>query len=196
MKIFVTRHGESVDDLNGSYGGASNWPLTEHGRTQALAAGKRLANQKVKAIYTSPMRRAHESASLIRKVVGDVPFQTVFDLRERNTYGVMSGLTKEVADELFGYLVDATGKIPGVDNKCAPGGEEYLDFVVRVRTALDYVILDAEEKGYDRIVIVTHGKFTLALFRDVLHVGTDYDKNLASINCIEFVPPKLLSIGD
>lgn len=193
MLIYITRHGESVDDLTGHYGGATNWNLTEEGERQAALAGSRLQVEGVQAIYASPMERARKSAEIIQSVLGGVPLSTVFDLRERNTYGLLSGLTPDEAEKLFGYLVAETQKVAGVGNACAPGGEEYPEFIARVKRAFDYVVQDAREAGYERIAIVTHGKFTLGLFRDVLNISDEYDKSLASINIIEYIPPRLVS---
>lgn len=192
MNIYLIRHGESIDDLNGCYGGVSNWPLTDTGKQQARRAGKQLSSCNIQAIYTSPMARAKESAEIIQSAVQNTPLFTVFDLHERNTYGVMSGLTPQAAQELFGYLVDKTGKVPGEENHCAPGGEEYSDFLTRVKNAFNYVITDAITKGYTSIAIVTHGKFTKALLNDVLLIDNTYNKELGSINHIEFIPPRLI----
>lgn len=192
MLIYVVRHGESEDDLSDSYGGAANFRLTDHGRDQARTTASKLKAANIAAIYASPLARANESATIIAHELGDLPVETINDLRERNTYGVLSGHTKVRARELFGYILDSLDFEPGKGTKCAPGGEEYEPFINRVRGAFSEVVQKATDAGYETIAIVTHGKFTLGLFTSVLGLGEEYDKDHGSINAIEYQPVRFL----
>ena len=186
MLIYVVRHGESEDDLSDSYGGAANFPLTDHGREQARATATKLKDANIEAIYASPLARANESAEIIGHELGDLRVETINDLRERNTYGVLSGHTRARARELFGYILDSLDFEPGKGTQCVPGGEEYGPFIGRVRGAFNDVTRKAAEAGYETIAIVTHGKFTLGLFTSVLGLGEEYDKDHGSINAVEY----------
>ena len=176
VHIYVVRHGESVDDLSDSYGGAANFPLTDHGRDQAKATATRLKDANIAAIYSSPLARASESASIIAAELGNPPLEIINDLRERNTYGVLSGHTPARAEELFGYILSELPYKPGQWPHAMPGGEEFGPFVERVRGAFNEVVRKATSAGYETVAIVTHGKFTLGLFTAVLGLADQYQK--------------------
>lgn len=193
MHIFVIRHGESEDDLSDSYGGAANFRLTARGKEQAASVASRLTGSGISAIYSSPLARARESADIISVGLGGVSIETVSGLRERNTYGVVSGHTRAQAQDLFGYILDTMPEKPGQGQACAPGGEEYEPFVNRVRSAFEYVVDTAGNAGHEHIAIVTHGKFSLALFQTVLRLTESYDSDHASINVLEYHSAKFAS---
>jgi broad specificity phosphatase PhoE len=193
MLIYVIRHGESEDDLSDSYGGAANFRLTDHGREQAKATAGTLIDANISVVYASPLARANESASIIATELGGLIVETINDLRERNTYGVLSGHTKTRAQELFGYLIDSLPYKPGEWPYCMPGGEEYEPFINRVRSAFEQVISKAARGGHENVAIVTHGKFSQGLFGGVLGLGDEYQKDHGSVNVIEYYAPRLNS---
>ena len=192
MLIYVIRHGESEDDLSDSYGGAANFPLTDHGRQQAKTTASSLKDANISAIYASPLARARESAEILAAELGGLTVETMNDLRERNTYGVLSGHTRTRAQELFGYLIDPLPYKPGEWPYCMPGGEEYEPFINRVRSAFENVVSKATRDGHQTVAIVTHGKFTLGLFTGVLSLGEKYQKDHGSVNVIEHHPARLV----
>ena len=193
MFIYVVRHGESEDDLSDSYGGAANFRLTDHGRDQAKATATRLKDANIEAIYSSPLARASESASIIASELGGLPLEIVKDLRERNTYGVLSGHTRVQAKELFGYLLAELPYKPGEWPHAMPGGEDFEPFIERVRGAFSEVVRKATTAGHEIVAIVTHGKFTLGLFTGVLGFGDEFQKDHGSINLIEYHSPRLVN---
>ncbi|MFI6236289.1 histidine phosphatase family protein [Micromonospora sp. NPDC050784] len=190
MLVYVVRHGESEDDSSDSYGGAADFRLTDRGRAQIAQVVGDLKEFGLQAVYSSPLARARESAEIIGREL-HLPVTVVFDLRERNTYGVLSGHTRSQARELFGYLLDRLDFVPGEGRDCVPGGEEYGPFVERVRGAFQAVIDSAADSGFSTVAVVTHGKFTKALFTEVLQNGADYSEGHASINSVNSAAPPL-----
>ena len=66
--IILVRHGQALNNIDSGVGGYQDPPLTELGRKQAKAAGKRLAKEldgKEFTVYCSPLKRANETASII-----------------------------------------------------------------------------------------------------------------------------------
>jgi broad specificity phosphatase PhoE len=180
LQIHVFRHGEAEDDELDAYGGAANFRLTDTGRRQAREAAQDFADAGIEFIYTSPLARASETAEILSQHLSTTPsVRMVSELRERNSYGVMSGVTKAKAAEIFDYvLADLTEK-PGYSREPLLGAEDFEDFISRVRTAFEAVVADATSQGYHQIAIVTHGKFTQALFEFVVDLGHPVDLDLS-----------------
>ncbi len=63
--IYLMRHGEVHNPTNVLYGRMPGFMLSEAGIQQARAAGKHLRNQRIAAIYCSPMERARQTAALV-----------------------------------------------------------------------------------------------------------------------------------
>jgi 2,3-bisphosphoglycerate-dependent phosphoglycerate mutase len=188
MRICMMRHGEAQDDIDDCYGGIADFPLTDKGRDQARQTAALLVPYAPTAIYSSPLKRAHETAAILAEVLG-LPAPTVIeDLQERNSYGVLSGVNKDTAKLVFGNVLAKLKEKPGYSKEPIPGCELWDDFVVRVRGAFEAVVADASANGHTTIGVVTHGKFTAALFEDVLHVKEPYDLKLSALNILRYQP--------
>jgi len=63
MKIFFTRHGEAIDDIENKYGGWYDPELSPAGIKGALESGHKLKEKDAKAdlILSSPLKRAKSS---------------------------------------------------------------------------------------------------------------------------------------
>lgn len=125
--LFVVRHCEPA--LTGVLLGQCDPPLGEAGRAQAAA----LRFPKLAIIYSSPLRRALETAQAIAR---GAPVEIIDDLREI-TYGLWDGRVWaeiEAADpELAARkLADWRGVTP-------PGGETWKHFSARVMRAFDRI---------------------------------------------------------
>jgi broad specificity phosphatase PhoE len=84
-------------------------------------------------------------------------------MRERNSYGFLTGTSKEKAraehPELVNKLKDYLFTIKG--------GEKYEDFTSRIRNAFNEIT----SSKYGKIAIVSHGGPICCLFRSVLNFG-------------------------
>ena len=63
--IYLVRHGKVENPKQVIYGRLPGYGLSEEGKRQAHALGKHLSKQAIHAIYTSPLERARETASII-----------------------------------------------------------------------------------------------------------------------------------
>ena len=95
-KVFLVRHGETEWNKLGKFQGCQDIPLSEEGIVQAQYLSKKF-NSNFDYIYTSPLKRALQTAEVIatnKKIKPSI----INDLREIN-FGEWEGLTlKEISD--------------------------------------------------------------------------------------------------
>lgn len=147
--VVLIRHGQSLGNAEGRFGGHTDTPLSPRGRKQAKATARALANEKFDAIYSSDLPRAIETASPLANRVG-VQLQTTDALRERSV-GVMEGLTFEEAAEQHPEQYQAL--LRRDFEHVLLGGESYRQMLDRASRKLDEAI--AQYPG-GRIVMFTH----------------------------------------
>ena len=92
-RVFLVRHGATVLSAEDRYAGSVDVALSDEGRAQARALGKRLAGEPLAAVYTSPMSRAQDTARLIVDGRG-LDVATVPEMRETD-HGHWEGKTRE-----------------------------------------------------------------------------------------------------
>lgn len=149
------------------YGGAADWDLTENGAKKIEKFRPTFEKFNVEKIYVSPLKRAYKTADILNKKT-NVPVERVIDLHETNHYGYLTGLEKNLAKELFAYLLER----PEYQNasyykrKCMPGGESADELDKRSKNVVKQII--KESKGLNTIAIVTHGGVLRSIFFTIL----------------------------
>lgn len=71
--ILLARHGETDDNRARRFQGRRNSPLNDTGRAQARALAAEVRDERVVALYASPLARAWETASIVGEVLGLEP---------------------------------------------------------------------------------------------------------------------------
>jgi broad specificity phosphatase PhoE len=71
--ILLARHGQTADNAGGRILGRRDPPLTAVGAAQAQRLGTALADRGLRALWTSPLRRARSTAEIVGTVLGLVP---------------------------------------------------------------------------------------------------------------------------
>jgi 2,3-bisphosphoglycerate-dependent phosphoglycerate mutase len=89
--LMIIRHGETEWNRDLRFQGHGDSPLTEIGRTQAQALGRRLAGAAIDRLICSDLGRARETAGYLAAATG-LDMDTDARLRERH-YGPFEGLT-------------------------------------------------------------------------------------------------------
>jgi len=161
MKIYLIRHGETTGDVEDRYGGAYDDNLSKKGKEQEKELGEKLADKNIEIIYHSPLIRAEETATIVGQKL-NVPLEEIKDLRERDNYGELTGITKKEAKEKYPEEVEELESNP-IYHKL-PHSEEYYDFAERIIASFNSVI--KIDRGV--IAIVTHGGPIKTIFREVL----------------------------
>ncbi len=119
MTLLLLRHGESEGNVQRRIQGWLDYPLTPIGWEQAAASGRFLAGREAVALYSSPLRRARETADRVAEHTGheviDLP-----DLREYR-FGEAQGLLWDEARERWGLVGRdwGSGRIPGEEGVTA-----------------------------------------------------------------------------
>jgi len=149
MKLFLVRHGQTDWNLVRRFQGWSDIPLNAAGRQQANALAEHLSSQAFDAVYSSQMRRAHETAEII--IARKIGIQTNTRLQEIN-FGDWEGMTYDEIKEKYPDALK-TWENDVVQN-APPGGETVEQLVLRVHSVLND--LHERHQGHT-VLIVAHG---------------------------------------
>jgi broad specificity phosphatase PhoE len=146
--IYLARHAESDWNAENRFQGHSDRPLTERGRAQAEVLADELADKPLDAVFSSPLRRALETAELVaaRHQLSAVPVDA---LREVDVGG-WAGLSRSEVEARFPeafarWLAGGEGW---------EDGETYDEMAERVLAVVREVASD-HPKG--TVLIVSHG---------------------------------------
>jgi broad specificity phosphatase PhoE len=153
-RLILIRHGESIANAEQRFTLGGHEGLSERGHEQARATAEVLARRFAPvAVYTSPYRRAMETAAAIATPFDLVP-QVREPLREQD-FGELAG---QPYAKFYPMLA---GLEPGqVWRHRAPGGESLLDVAARAGALLDE--LASLHLGKE-IVVVSHGGVMAAM---------------------------------
>lgn len=157
MKIYITRHGETDWNVEGRMQGAKNSNLTDRGKLDAIKLGYSLNNVEIDYIYTSPLTRAYDTASLI-KGDRDIPIETYEDLKEMN-FGVWEGMHSNDVIREYGEEYNRFWNEPHLYTP--NGGETFEELIKRVDNLLTDII--SKNKG-EIILLVTHTIIIKAIY--------------------------------
>ncbi|MBN1617903.1 histidine phosphatase family protein [Candidatus Dojkabacteria bacterium] len=185
MKIFLVRHGEAQDDIEDCYGGIADFQLSDLGRKTAKELALKLSNKGIAALYSSPYKRASETASIIASVI-DCQVKANESLRERNSYGVLSGVNKTRAKDIFAHVLVGFTSKPGdyYSDELILGAEPIPEFDKRVKSAFYEITKDSE--SLEAIGIVTHGNVTRSIYKNILNIDGKIELGLLALTEIEY----------
>ena len=155
---YLIQHGEK-ERMPGDPG------LTQAGREQAIRVGQWLRDQGIRTLYSSPQRRAQETADGIASVTG-LAIQTDARLRERLNWDGRESYDAFLAR--WARTTDDRDFVPAGEESSRQAGARLLAFL-------------ADLSAPGPVAAVTHGGVTIELLRTLL--GDDG------------LPPDLLSAG-
>ena len=147
--VLLIRHGENEYARRGVLAGRLHGVhLNEKGRIQAQELAEALTKMPIRAVYSSPLERATETAAplavRLRLQVSRVPGLTESDVGEWQGKSV-----RRLARSAYWKIVQQTPSRAG-----HPGGESFLETQVRVVAAIDAIC--AEHGPRDLIACVLH----------------------------------------
>lgn len=163
--VVLVRHGEIEWNRSGRRQGQLDSPLTPDGERHAQAVASSVAPAAVDAIFTSPLGRAHRTASVIAARL-DRPVRVLAALAEVH-HGALAGLTDEEIEA--GYPGELRRRRDHKYEWRFPDGESYADADVRASAALAEVV----RAGATSPLLVTHEMIGRMLVRALLGLTPD-----------------------
>lgn len=166
LNIYIVRHGQDEDNAKLILNGHRNKSLTALGRKQAKELAQTLKKLGVNftSSYTSPLKRAQETAAVITKELKLKKAKVFSGLIERD-FGIMTG--KPIADvvSLCAPEVVAT---KGITYFLNPYGAETFPELLRRAKRVLVEIKKNNKSG--NVLLVTHGDMGKMLFAAYYHL--------------------------
>jgi probable phosphoglycerate mutase len=150
-RLILTRHGETLWNVQKRVQGWQDSALTENGRWQAQCLARRLREESIDYLYASDMPRALATAKAIQECLGLREIITASALRELS-FGEWEG--KAWADLKTENPEFAKIWESEPHRALIPGGESFQEVTDRVWDWLQSIL---EKHPRDTVCIVTHG---------------------------------------
>ncbi|ODA40571.1 histidine phosphatase family protein [Desulfosporosinus sp. BG] len=150
-RIILTRHGQTLWNIEGRVQGSLDSPLTEKGILQARSLACRLKNQGIDHIYSSDSLRAISTAEEIRRELGLENLSTNPALREFS-FGEWEGCIWQELRVAYPDIFKIWDSEPHLVT--TPGGENMEKVLERAWKFLQQIIKDHSGQT---VCLVTHG---------------------------------------
>jgi len=175
MNIYVVRHGESEENVKGTFYGKTDCKLSDKGKVQSLFLRDKLKDINFNKVYYSPTKRAVETLDLIydnknsQKSCDKRLCEINFGNFEGKNYTELLELYEE---ECKLWERDWISFTP-------PNGESYLDLYKRVEEFMDELL----KESYENVLIVSHGGPIRAIYTYVMNKNLEMFWKFGCNNC-------------
>ena len=147
-QLILARHGETAWNLGKVFRGRADVNLDEVGVKQAELLGKYLSNWELEAIYSSPLRRALDTANTVVRY-HKVAVHIADGLTDLD-YGEWQSLPEQEVKRLYPALLNQWHNSPR--SVIMPGGESLEDVTKRAVEVVDDII--SRHRG--DVLLVSH----------------------------------------
>lgn len=160
MELYIVRHGKTYWNEERKIQGWADIDLTEEGREVAILSAEGMKDIHFDAIYSSPLKRANETAHILR---GERTLPIIVDERIKEIgFGVLEGA------DFMKIRGDKTSKFASFfekpeDYETPEGGESFE--VVSERAAEFMAEIIEKHKDDERVMVVAHGAVNKAMMR-------------------------------
>jgi len=187
MKIVLIRHGQTLWNKEEIFRGRSDIPLDDVGIKQAKAITKRLSSFGIKAVYSSPLKRALETAQIIAKRF-NLKVKVDDDLIDFD-FGEWQGLDLKDVQGQFPETYQKWLKEPHLAN--IPNGENLGSVRSRVNKALNRILKEQQ----DDVAVVSHRVINKLLILAALSLDNSYfwqiKQDVGAISILDYKDGKL-----
>ena len=150
--LILVRHAECQGNIENRLSGITDFKLTKNGKEQLKPLGLELKNEKIDVIYSSPLRRAMETARAIAKYSNIKNIHMEHNLKEIN-YGVCDGVEWKEINERYPQIYKMWKEIYNYPVNI-PLQEEYSEVQKRMINSIKKICTYNDGKN---ICIVSHG---------------------------------------
>jgi len=183
MRLILIRHGETLWNAIHRFQGISDIELSPKGMTQARLLAASLKGEGFSAIYSSPLKRARQTAEIIAEY-HDCPLIVEEGLKEINQ-GKLEGLTGEDLrrdfPDFFKSWMEDPGRVP------LPQGESLGEVQKRAWSAIERM---ARKNTGATVLAVAHSFVNLTIICRILELPLNQLRRLrqdaTAKNVIEF----------
>ena len=186
-RLFLVRHGATQLTAEDRFSGSVGVDLSDEGRAQARSLSARLADEKISAVYCSPLSRTRETAEILSK-----PHAVSLGLRDglrEIGHGRWEGLTRQEVETRFPDEYAAWEEDPFTFSP--RDGESGVAVLARALPVIREIVV---AHAGQNVVVVSH-KATLRLLLSSL-LGFDargyrdrLDQSPACLNVLDFKDP-------
>ncbi len=177
--IYLVRHGENPANLTNEFSHKLvDYSLTAKGIKQAQLTATYFKDKHIHEVYSSPLKRARETAEIIAKEFG-LPVGVLEQFREINV-GDLERLPP--SKENWGQhdrILQAW--IAGRHETRFPGGEDYTMLLARMRSGLEQITRD--KMGRNIVVVCHTGIFTSTIRAICPEMNPELIKRVRNRNC-------------
>ena len=176
-EILLVRHGETNWNREGRFRGLADVPLNENGLFEADATAQRIAREwTLAALYSSPIRRARQTAEIIGALTGQ-EIRIVNDLADVD-FGEWQGLTGDEAAQRDPAVMHLYREVPS--RARIPGGETFIAAGSRAYSALAAIAL-----AHDRetVAVVAHTEINRLIILAAMRASIDCIWRLGQGTC-------------
>jgi broad specificity phosphatase PhoE len=147
-KLILARHGETMWNVEKVFRGRADVNLDGVGIKQAELLGKYLSNWELEAIYSSPVKRALDTANIVARYqkVAVLIAEGLIDF----DFGEWQSLPEQEVKKLYPAILDEWHNNP--DKVKMPGGESLAD----VRRRAVEVVSDVLSRHQGNVLLVSH----------------------------------------
>ena len=180
MEIYIVRHGETTWNKGKRLQGGKDIELNDYGRELAIKTGEGLKDTKIDLIYSSPLKRAYETATLIR---GNRNIEILTDDRIKEiSFGHFEGenFSELIKDEnlTFKYFFKKPELYVASDD-----AETFEHLIERAGDFMKDKIEPLEDKC-ERVMIVAHGAINKAIMSYIKkHPTSEFWSGGLQTNC-------------
>ncbi len=183
-RIILIRHGQTIWNREQRFRGQVDVPLDETGLWQARVTGEYVAARwPLHAVYSSPMRRAVQTAEATAALQG-LTVQVLPGLIDLH-FGELQGMHVDEVRQRYPDLLHAWVEAP--ESIDFPGGERLDDMRQRLVAALQEIVAHHPEQT---VALVGHAVVNRVLLCTVLDVGNEYfwrlEQDTCAVNQIEW----------
>ena len=193
--VLLARHGQTESNIIGFFMGWSDEDINDLGYTQARSLASRLARLPIASVYTSPLKRAYNTALILAKP-HNLELKVLDDLIEIQL-GDWQGLHMDEISQRWPELWKQSRIDPS--EVTMPNGESFQQVTERAVRTFEAIVADNQDQ---QVAMVTHDVVIRVLVAHVLGASNSiyrrFEISNASLSTIRVTDGKarLVTLND